>query len=180
MNDVYYTTESASILITIIYLFIIVVSMIFALAVYLMDAIPLYSLAKKHGRPMPWLAFIPFIGYYCRTYVLADILDKKPLRLVGDNIVMKDRFVSFWISVAAGFLVPPLHYFFRYAYLRDFLYLYEADREKARNKALIVTILDALLTGGIARSVILIGKIKAAPLAVVPEEAPIPEKAWVF
>ncbi len=182
MNDYYYTTapEAVGITFALIYLLMILFILAFCLAMYLLTAIPTYSLAKKHGVQNPWLAFIPFIFFYTCAYLLAEIPGKKPLFLLGDNLVFKDRRISFWISVAAAIVFLPATYLFHYGYLRDLLYLYEADEEKARNKAILVSVLDFLLTGGIAKVVILFQLIKAEPLAEPPADRPLPEKALTF
>lgn len=176
MSDMYYTAESAGITFMIVYLMIILVALTVAAAIYVLTCIPLFQLAKKHGHARPWFAFVPFAN----TWLLADLGGKKPLFLLGDNVVIKDRFVSVIVLVVVSIFVAPVWGLFFYAYLRDVLYLYEADHAKARNTAMIVSLLDLFLTGGLARAVILFTKIKEEPVAVAVENPPIPEKAFVF
>lgn len=182
MNDYYYSAapDVATGVVLIAYLAVILFVLVFCLAMYLLNAIPTYALAKRHGVQNPWLAFIPVISFYTCAYLLSEIPGQRPLLLLSDNVAFKSRRTSFWVSVVAAFVFVPATYLFLYGYLRDLLYLYEADEEKARTKALLVSLLDYFLTGGIAKVVVLFMLMKAEPLANPPADRPIPEKALTF
>ena len=177
MNDMYYTTESAAgLAFLFIYLLVVFVVLVLILAVYLLTAVPVFKLAQKQGHDRPWLAFIPFAS----TWLFAELGGKKPLFLLGDNVVIKDRFVSAIICMIAWYVFAPIAQLMTYAYLRDILYLYDEDHRKARNTAMILSLLDVFLTGGIARGVYLIMLLKKTPVAAAVDNPPIPEKAFSF
>lgn len=177
MDPFYYHTETAAgLTLVIVYLVVFLFILALCLAVYLFTAIPLFKLAQKHGHARPWYAFIP----YASTWLLADLGGQKPLFLLGDNVVFKDRLVSVVVGAIACFLFTPIWALFYYAYLRDLLYLYEADPKKARDTALLISLLDLFLTGGLARAIYLILLLKKTPVAVAVDNPPIPDKAFTF
>lgn len=85
-------------------------SIMVSLLVFLLEAIPLYKISKKLGKKsawLVWLSWLPVIGGYFSTYVLADIPGDKPVNLVG-NIKIESRLMSFWIHVGIGLFGPAL------------------------------------------------------------------------
>jgi len=76
-------------------------SFVVSLLLFILGAIPLYKIAKKLQRPsawLVWLSWLPVIGGYCGTYVLADIPGDQPLRLTAAKSI-ENRKLSFWIRV---------------------------------------------------------------------------------
>lgn len=172
------------------------ISLVVSVIVFILEAIPLYKLAKKTDRDRPWLAFIPIFGKYFRLYVLTDIPGKKPLYLLDDKIKIENRFLSFWyyvgivifgptlISVVVGILqflpligqilgaVISILYFapavasaiMEYGYLRDVANVFMADKKKNRTVSIIITVLDALVTGGFARVIYLYTMLNKEPI----------------
>ncbi len=177
MSDLAYSTQTFTpFLIFAVYLITFLAVFALLLAVYLLTAIPMFKLAKKHGFSRPWFAFVPFVS----TWLFAAISGEKPLFLLGDNVVIKDRFVSAVICILSAYIFTPISHLMHYAYLRDLLYLYEADQKKARNTAMIISLVDLLLTSGLARAVLLITLVRKTPAFAAADNPPIPEKAFVF
>ncbi|MDO5123837.1 MAG: hypothetical protein Q4D44_04130 [Eubacteriales bacterium] len=85
-----------------------VISIIFSLVIYVVEAIPTYILARKAKRPLAWLAWIPFFGSYCRLFVLADIPGNKPFVALTDKITIKSRPLSFLAYVGIKLLGPSV------------------------------------------------------------------------
>lgn len=201
---------------TFIYLLIMIIpligmllSLVFGVVIYLLEAIPLYKLAKKNGRKLAWLAWIPVVGAYCRLYVLADIAGEKPFSMLNDKIRIAKRPMSFlvflgvdlfggllinialsiisiipvigWIIGLFGsllHLVPAVFLaIMEYRYLYDAVNVFKGDRESNRKTSIIVTVLDALVTQGLARTIYLYTLLKYDPIPepVVSEEAFTPE-----
>lgn len=75
-----------------------VISFIFQFIIYVLEAFPVYKLARKTGRKCAWLAWIPVFGSYFRLYVLADIAGDKELVFFG-KFKLKNRPLSFWMYV---------------------------------------------------------------------------------
>ena len=78
-----------------------ILGMLISLVVYVFQAIPLFKISKKMGRKAAWLVWlfwVPFIGGYFSTYVLADIPGDRPVKLLG-NFMIKSRKMSFWIHL---------------------------------------------------------------------------------
>jgi len=75
-----------------------------SLALFILGAIPLYRIGKKLQRPsvwLIWLSWLPVIGGYFRSYVLADIPGDKPLWLT-EKYAIENRKLSFWIMIGIG------------------------------------------------------------------------------
>lgn len=83
-----------------------IVSFTVSMVHWLLQAYPLFRLAQKTGRKCAWLAWIPFIGDYCRTFVLSDLPGNKEVVIL--NKVKLSRVAAFWIWVGVklfGFIV---------------------------------------------------------------------------
>lgn len=72
------STGSSIMWILMIYLLVIVVWAIFALAAYILKGIGMYTMAKREGMENPWLAFVPF----ARTYLQGEL---------GGSITFKEK-----------------------------------------------------------------------------------------
>ena len=70
----------------VVYLIIFAVLLLFLVAMYILQAIPLYKLAKKTGRKNAWFAWMPILSTYFQLYLLCDIAGDKPFKLFGDKI----------------------------------------------------------------------------------------------
>lgn len=196
-----------------VYLVMIAVALLVGLLFYIFEAFPIYKLAKKTGRKMAWLAWIPIFGVYFRTYVLADIAGDKELVIIPEKVVIKNRQTSFWIylgisvlgPVVIGILttilslIPVIGWFIsmfttllvfvpvictafmEYAYLRDVLDIFKEDKKANNTAAIVVTALDAAITGGLARLIYLYTILKCEPIYGEPTyentyyEAPVVE-----
>ena len=176
-----------------ILIIVMIVAFVLSTVTYVLSAFPLYKLAKKLNRPYAWLAWIPVVGAYCRTYVLCDLAGDKELVIIPDKIVIKDRKMSFLIylgivilgSAIVGTIIGVLSLipiigwfsyilllapivcagFMEYAYLRDVLDIFKEDKQSNNTTSIIVTALDCLVTCGIARIVILFTLLKREPIA---------------
>ena len=70
------------------------------------EAIPVFMIAKKLGRPKPWLAWlflIPVAGPFLLQYAIMDLAGDKPFAL-GDKIKFAKRSTSWliWVGVTLG------------------------------------------------------------------------------
>ncbi len=176
-----------------ILIIVMIVAFVLSTIVYVLSAFPLYKLAKKLDRPYAWLAWIPIVGTYFRTYVLCDLAGDKELVIIPDKIVIKDRKMSFliylgivilgsaivgtiigilslipiigWFSYILAFAPIVCAGFMEYAYLRDVLDIFKEDKQSNKTTSIIVTVLDCLVTYGIARIVILFTLLKREPIA---------------
>ena len=59
---------------------IIGIMLLLSIAVYVLQAVPLYKMAKKLGHQYPWMAWIPFAN----TYLMFTLPDKQ-LRILAFN-----------------------------------------------------------------------------------------------
>ena len=73
---------------------IIGIMLLLSIAVYVLQAVPLYKMAKKLGNQYPWMAWIPFAN----TYLMFTLPDKQ-LRILAFNKDI-DRVTGFWIWLA--------------------------------------------------------------------------------
>lgn len=89
-----------------------VASFLFSVLIYVLEAIPVFALAKKNGRKLAWLAWVPIFGSYFRLYVLTDIPGDKEFSVFNGKIKMKSRSMSFWcylgIILFGGALVTAI------------------------------------------------------------------------
>ena len=72
--------------------------------IFIIEATPLYKVSKKMNRKyawMVWLSWIPIIGKYFCTFVVADIPGDKPVRLFK-KIQIESRVMSFCIHTGIG------------------------------------------------------------------------------
>lgn len=185
---------------------IIAIALVLSVVMYIFSALPLYKLAKKLNRPYAWLAWIPVAGIYFRSYVLCDLAGDKELVIIKDKIVIKNRTTSFliylgivifgtaiittiasilmlipiigWLSFILLYIPVVCAGFMDYAYLRDALDIFKEDKQSNNTTAIVVTLLDCLVTMGIARIVVLFTLLKHEPLpqnVVNCESAPVYE-----
>lgn len=77
------------------------VSLLVTVAQWILLALPLFALAKKTGRKLGWIAWIPVLGDYCRMFTLSDIPGDKEFVLFG-KLKIKSRILSFviWAGIA--------------------------------------------------------------------------------
>lgn len=73
---------------------IIGIMLLLSIGVYVLQAVPLYKMAKKLGHQYPWMAWIPFAN----TYLMFTLPDKQ-LRILAFNKDI-DRVTGFWIWLA--------------------------------------------------------------------------------
>lgn len=172
---------------------------VLGLCVYIIEAIALFKLAKNANCKYAWLAWIPLFGGYLRTYLISDIAGNKPFVFFDGKINFQKRINSFWIYLGLGiggglittiiamipliglFLSPIVSLAFsaaigimNYVYLKDMLDVFRNDDEKNKTAALIVTLLDCLVTIGFARAIYLCTIMKLDPLYVeASDEQPI-------
>ena len=76
-----------------------VVAAIVWLITYIVFTIPVYKLARKAGRKSTWMAWVPFLNAYFRTFVLADIAGDKELAFFKGKFKIKNRALSFWVYI---------------------------------------------------------------------------------
>ena len=172
----------------------VLVSVILSIAQWILLAIPLYKLAVKTGRKYPWIAWIPIVGDYCRTFVLCDIPGEKEVVLFKD-FKIKSRMLAFWIWVgiflfgkyvwnsvmtllggllaftgigvalaALKFVPNILIGFLEYVFLRDVLDTFKSDKKSNNIWAIVVTVIDLLLPWRFARTICLYTLLKREPL----------------
>ena len=72
-----------------------IVSVVCAIAIYIFKTIPVYVVAKKAGRRLAWLAWIPVFASYFRTFVLADTAGQKHVSFFNGKVTIKSRGMSF-------------------------------------------------------------------------------------
>ncbi len=166
--------------------------MILAFAMWILEAIPVYKLAKKTGRPMPWLAWIPVFGSYFRMYVIADIPGKKEVN-VFNKWRVESRSNMFWIYAGikflgsfiisiivsvCSFIIPVIGSLsavlyllpmaatgiIEYIFFKELLDVFKSDQQANSVASIVVTILDKLVTGGLARTVYLYTLLKLEPI----------------
>lgn len=169
---------------------------ILALALYIFQSIPIYTLAKKVGLQHAWLAWIPFFHSFFRLFVLCEIAKDKPLDIKLFNFKFENRKFSFLthlliyvfggtvvttVVLIASFVVPVLGSvssvlsflpmiacgIIEYAYFRDVLDIFKPDKKSNDTTAIVITVIDTLLFGDLIRSCYLYTLLKKEPL---PEE----------
>ncbi|MBQ8182330.1 MAG: hypothetical protein IJ025_00325 [Clostridia bacterium] len=170
-------------------IFSFIVSVIF----FILEAIPVYLIAKKHGRKSALLAFVPFFSTYFKLYVLSDIAGDKPLKLLGDKLEIKNRKLSVWVYIGIDLFGETLIYMvvallsvvitgigavssvlllvpaaakviMEYAILRDVIDIYKPNKSGNKKVAIVISVLDSLVTLGFVRIVYLYTLIKLEPL----------------
>lgn len=167
-----------------------VVSFLVTVILWILEAIPLYKLSKKTNRKYAWLAWVPILGNYFRMYVLADIPGDKPFSVASRSI---SRNMAFWIYIGIdlfgvalvnvivaiiNFFIPVVGLlalafnllplvcagFMEYIFLKDVLDVFKADQKSSNVAAIVITVLDNLVTLGFARLVFLYTLLKYTPL----------------
>ncbi len=80
------------------------VGAVFAVVRYILEAFPVYKVAKKVGRKHAWLAWVPIFPSLFRMYVLSDIAGDKPveIKLFGKNLKFQNRILVFFCYVGIG------------------------------------------------------------------------------
>jgi len=167
-----------------------VVSFLVTVILWILEAIPLYKLAKKTNRKRAWLAWVPILGNYFRMYVLTDIPGDKPFSIASRSI---NRNVAFWIYVGSdlfgvalvnivvaiiNFFIPVVGLlslafnlipficagFMEYIFLKDVIDTFNPNGKKYNVAAIVVTVLDNLVTLGFARLIYLYTLLKYNPV----------------
>ena len=169
-----------------------ILSFVLAIAIWIIEAIPLYKLAKKTARPMPWLAWVPFFSSYFRLYVIADIPGEKEVNLFNKWKVA-DRRHAFWgyvgirlfggtliglLVAVCSFVIPLIGSLsavlylvpavataiIEYIFLKDLLDVFKPDIKANNVTSIVITALDNTVTFGLARTVYLYTLLKLDPL----------------
>lgn len=177
-------------------LIICIISLVICLVFHIVRSIPLYILAKKAGRPYPWLAFIPI----AQNYTFATI-GEGPVAVPLIKKSIASRSAAFWIYIAVTFapsiivsivsviisLIPILGFIlsfalsgfvsiavaiisalFYYAFIQDIFTLYQPENGNNKTYAIICTVCTAL-GFSIVGTIFLYTMIKKTP--VFPGEA---------
>jgi len=177
---------------------ILLVVLIYCLLFYLVYALPAFLYGKKIGSAASWIAWIPVFGYVAQSCFLCETCPDREFVLFGKFRIRKRRtslliyvllsFGVFAVIFASMFLPSvgtllmvvsfvPLQLasivlsFMDYVYLRDALDRFDPDRERNRTTAIFVTLFDAVLTGGLIRTVWLCTLLKKDLLPEEPAEA---------
>ncbi|MBE5939452.1 MAG: hypothetical protein E7266_03550 [Lachnospiraceae bacterium] len=176
----------------------VIVSLVISLILFILEAIPVFILARKTGRKSAWLAWIPILGRYFRLYVISDIPGMEELKLFGDRLKLS-RPISFWIYIGLEVfgsslikviaivinIIPGLGQLLsavmwiinllpniccaiiEYQYLKDILDIFKEDKKKNNVLAIVLTVLDATVTLGFARTVCLYTLIRKKPIPMI-------------
>lgn len=169
-----------------------------SLLVFVLEAIPLYKIAKKLNKKsawLVWLGWLPVVGGYISTYVFADIPGDKPVKLT-DKMIIQNRLMSFWIRCGIGlfgtslitvficiisfipvlgqiigafstmlYLVPAAAIaWIEYVYICDVLDIFNPNQRSNRNAAIVIAVLDSVVTFGLARAFYLYTVMNKEPL----------------
>lgn len=188
----------------------VVLAAVMKVVVFIVKAIPVFALAKKNGRKLAWLAWMPFFTDYLQTMVLMDTPGDVPFKLFNGKLTIKRRWISYaiWLGVlliapkligairapivaavgvvpVVGVLVGSLISFvlnytvkgalgiLEFGYLRDVLNVYNADKKNNQTMAIVIVVLDWLVTGGWAQTIWLYLQLKKKPLPVQEVEAEV-------
>lgn len=158
------TSGETFLFLPLILLYILMFAVFFAIfavgvASYVINAIAIFKLAKKHELEYPFLAFVPIFNMYMLTKLPGD----KPFTLFGGSIKFNDRAYAFGIFAAAsslasllGIIATVVAAFVNYGLLKDVLDLYSDDLESNNKKAIIATVIDYIFTMGIIRGILLL------------------------
>lgn len=175
-----------------------------AIAEYVLQAIPVYKLAKKTKTKYAWLAWIPLYCEFFRAYLLADMAGNKPFSLFGGKIKVKNRRNAFWayliVGVSSELIISVLTFilstvlpgvasilgafvmllpgvfraFIEYVFLRDVLDMFKPDKSANNTAAIVITFLDHTVTDGWAQTIWLYTLLKRKPL---PQKEPVVDAA---
>ena len=75
------------------------ISAVLSVVFYFIEAIPVFSAAKKNGNKKAFLAWMPLFSDYFRTYVICGTPADKPFTLFNKT-VFKDRKSVYWMYLA--------------------------------------------------------------------------------
>ena len=107
----YDSAENTAIAVLSICLIVLVLIGVFALAAYILHSIGLYTIGKRIGYSIPWLAFIPFARDYMQGELAGEIsLKTKKIKNPGvwNLVVPIISGVIFWIFYMLFFLVSGM------------------------------------------------------------------------
>ncbi len=171
-----------------------IVAFVTWVVVYIVGGVPVYAIAKKTNTEGAILAWMPIFTSYFREYLLAKIPGNKPfkffdkqiesrsnafwiylgIRLAGPTVITIAISIASIIPIAGVFigafgsllyLVPPVATaFMEYVFLKDVLDMFKEDKKSNNTTAIVVAVLDAIITGGLAQSIYLYSIIKKEPL----------------
>ncbi len=187
-----------------------VMSVVLGIVLFIVKAIPVFALAKKNGRKLAWLAWIPFFTDYLQTFVLMDTPGNAPFKLFKGKLNIERRWIAFciWLGICLlggsvvsvlntaissvlvaipvlgpaiavlvrfvlGYVVVAAAGIMEFGFLRDVLNVYNADKKTNQTVAIVIVVLDALVTGGWAKTVWLYLQLKKKPLPVTEVEAEV-------
>ena len=90
-----------------------VMSVVLGIVLFIVKAIPVFALAKKNGRKLAWLAWIPFFTDYLQTFVLMDTPGNAPFKLFKGKLNLEKRWIAFciWLGICllGGSIVSALN-----------------------------------------------------------------------
>ncbi len=171
-----------------------IVAFVTWVVVYIVGGIPVYTIAKKTNTEGAILAWMPIFTSYFREYLLAKMPGNKPfkifdkkiesrsnafwiylgIRLAGPTLITIAISIASVIPIAGVFisafgsmlyLIPPVATaFIEYVFLKDVLDMFKEDEKSNNTTAIVIAVLDALVTGGLAQSIYLYSLIKKEPL----------------
>ncbi len=160
---------------------------------YVLSSFPVYTLAKRNGYKYAWLAWSPIFHEYFLTFVLCEASGDKPFEPNLGKFRIENRKMSFLAFVLIkcfgglvigsivtflSFIIPGLGSLssilalvpaaacalIEYVYLRDLLDVYKEDKKSNSTTALIISVIDFILVGDLARTCYLYTLIKKKPL----------------
>ena len=187
-----------------------VMSVVLGIVLFIVKAIPVFALAKKNGRKLAWLAWIPFFTDYLQTFVLMDTPGNAPFKLFKGKLNLEKRWIAFciWLGICLlggsivsalntaissvlvaipvlgpavavlvrlvlGYVVVAAAGIMEFGFLRDVLNVYNADKKNNQTVSVVIIVLDALVTGGWAKTIWLYLQLKKKPLPVQEAEAEV-------
>ena len=187
-----------------------VMSVVLGIVLFIVKAIPVFALAKKNGRKLAWLAWIPFFTDYLQTFVLMDTPGNAPFKLFKGKLNLEKRWIAFciWLGICLlggsivsalntaissvlvaipvlgpavavlvrfvlGYVVVAAAGIMEFGFLRDVLNVYNADKKNNQTVSVVIIVLDALVTGGWAKTIWLYLQLKKKPLPVQEVEAEV-------
>lgn len=168
---------------------------IIAIAYFIFESIPVYSLAKRVGYKHAWLAWMPFFHDYCRIFVLCEAAGNKPFVANIGKLKIENRKMSFLahilikyfggtiittivsilstilpvvgsLSVVLALVPAAACALIEYVYLRDLLDIYKEDKKANNTAAIVVSVIDFVLIGDLIRTCYLYTLMKKKPLPV--------------
>ncbi|MBO5358880.1 MAG: hypothetical protein J6A78_06125 [Clostridia bacterium] len=177
-----------------------IVTGLVAIALYIFQSIPVYSLAKKVGLKYAWLSWVPIFHDYFRLFVLCEIAGNKPFVPKLGKFKIENRKLSFLayvliknfanlivgiittianifipivgsISLVLGLIPTAACAWIEYVYLRDLLDIFKEDKKSNNTTSIIITVIDALLPFDLIRT---------GYLYTLMKKQPLPEKEIVF